>query len=257
MKQVSIVVCAYNEEDTIQYVLKECRKYNPDAEIIAVDDGSEDTTADKIAEVRNHQDIIQHNIPVNQGKSNAMAAGIEHANREIILFFDADVSGIKKEHFRKLLAPLRGEEPEADMVLGSPLETLINYRINPFRSLTGERSLFKEDVMPILNQIRDIRFGIETYLNLYYQAHGKKVKYTLLEGLTHPTKYAKTTVSQATREYIVEGRQIADVMLRNYDLILKRIGNSLESSGDGIKESFGKIQDEINERIQMLLKKNE
>ncbi|MEA3478618.1 MAG: glycosyltransferase family 2 protein [Bacteroidota bacterium] len=256
MKNVSIVICAYNEKYTIQYVLKKCRKFNPDAEIIVVDDGSEDSTPEKIAEVKKTYGITLFTLPKNQGKSNAMAVGIENAKHEIILFFDADVTGIRKVHFKKLLQPLSGEEPEADMVLGAPLETLINYRFNPFRSLTGERSLFRKDVMPIIDKIKDIRFGVETFLNLFYQAHGKKVKYTTLEGLTHPTKYEKTSVAQATREYIAEGGQIADAMLTNYDLILKRIGNSLESSGNGIKESFRQIHEELNERIQQLLRNN-
>jgi glycosyltransferase involved in cell wall biosynthesis len=256
MKNVSLVICAYNEEYTIQYVLNKCRKFNPDAEIIVVDDGSEDSTPEKIAEVKKTCGITQITLPKNQGKSHAMALGIENAKQEIILFFDADVTGIRKGHFEKLLQPLSGEEPEADMVLGAPLETLINYRFNPFRSLTGERSLFRKDVIPIIDKIKDIRFGVETFLNLYYQAHGKKVKYTTLEGLTHPTKYEKASVTQATREYISEGRQIAEAMLNNYDLILKRIGNSLESSGDDILESFQKIQKELNERIQLLLRKN-
>jgi glycosyltransferase involved in cell wall biosynthesis len=256
MKNVSLVICAYNEEYTIQYVLKQCRKFNPDAEIIVVDDGSEDRTPEKIAKVKKTYRITQITLPMNQGKSNAMAAGIENAKQEIILFFDADVTGIRKVHFKKLLQPLSGEEPEADMVLGAPLETLINYRFNPFRSLTGERALFRKDVMPIIDKIKDIRFGVETFLNLYYQANGKKVKYTTLEGLSHPTKYEKTSVTQATREYFAEGGQIADAILSNYDLILKRIGNSLESSGNGIMESLRKIHEELNERIQLLLRNN-
>jgi len=255
-QKVSIIICAYNEKETILNVLQQCRKYNRDAEIIVVDDGSEDGTPDVIADVKQKLGLVQINIPTNQGKSNAMATGIEQAKNDIILFFDADVTGIRKEHFKHLLQPLYGEEPEADMVLGSPRETLINYRFNPFRTLTGERSLFKKDVIPILDEIRDIRFGVETFLNLYYQAHGKKVKYTVLEGLTHPTKYEKTTSARATWEYIAEGGQIAEALLRNYDLILKRIGSSMDARGEDIKESFRKLQEEINERIQLLLRNN-
>jgi len=255
-QNVSIIICAYNEGETIGYVLEKCREFNPGAEIIVVDDGSGDGTPDLIADLRQELGILQINIPVNQGKSNAMATGIEQAKNEIILFFDADVTGIRQEHFERLLKPLSGEEPEADMVLGSPDETLINYRFNPFRTLTGERSMFKKDLIPILDEIRDIRFGVETYLNLYFQAHGKKVKYTILEGLTHPTKFEKTTAARATWEYIAEGGQIAEALLRNYDLILKRIGNTMETRGENIRDSFRKLQEEINERLQLLLRNN-
>ncbi len=105
------------------------------------------------------------------GKSWAMAHGVEISENDIILFFDADVSNIKKEHFDELLKPII--DKTADMVLGQPSETLIDYHMNPFKALTGERALLKKDIMPILNEIRNIRFGVETFLNLYYQAQGK------------------------------------------------------------------------------------
>lgn len=255
-KKVSIVICTFNEEETIEYVLKTCHDLNKDAEIVVVDDGSEDNSPELLSALEKKIPFNLIALPRNQGKSNAMAVGAEHASNEIILFFDADVTGIRPEHFEKLLNPLMDEEPEADMVLGSPSETLINYRVNPFRNLTGERALFKKDFLPMVDQIRDIRFGVETYINLYYQAHGKKIKYTILEGLTHPTKYKKTSMGQATREFIVEGQQIAEVLLKNYDLILKRIGTSMEERSETVKESYKKLQEELNDRIQLLLRNN-
>ena len=59
-----------------------------------------------------------------------------------------------------MLTPLY--KNEADIVLGQPSDTLINYQINPFKSLTGQRALFKKDIVPILNDIRNIRFGVQT-----------------------------------------------------------------------------------------------
>ncbi|MCD4696100.1 MAG: hypothetical protein K8S16_07640, partial [Bacteroidales bacterium] len=175
---------------------------------------------------------------------------------EVILFFDADVSNIKEKHFRQLLNPVIGEDPEVDMILGTPSETLIDYRLDPFKSLTGERALLKKDIEPILENIRDIRFGVETYINLYFQAHGKKIKYTLLDGLTHPTKYNKTTTTKATKELISEGQEIAITLLKNHDLITKRINNSFDKQSKKIKDSVKKLQDELNDKIQTLLRNN-
>src|SRR6056297_2790325 len=252
-EKTSIVICAYNEEPTIEDVVSKCREYNPESELVVVDDGSQDKTEEILRSLNKELDFRYIRLDENQGKSNAMALGVQKAERDIILFFDADVSGIKKEHFEQLLSPL-GDE--ADMVLGSPSETLIDYRVNPFKSLTGERALYKKDMIPILENIRDIRFGVETYINLYFQAHGKKIKYTLLHGLTHPTKYAKTTSGKATREFISEGKEIALTLLQNYDMITKRIGNSFEEQGGKIKDSFENLQQEINEKLQALLKNN-
>ncbi len=255
-EKVSIVICAYNEEPTIEYVVRTCHEFNPGSEIVVVDDGSVDKTPDILAKLKKEFDYTLVTLEENQGKSHAMVVGVEHAKREIILFWDADVTNIKKTHFDQLIEPLVSDDSEADMVLGSPSETLIDYRVNPFKSLTGERAMRKKDIVPILENIKDIRFGVETYINLYFQAHGKKVKYTLLDGLEHPTKYAKTSSTKATQEFISEGKEIAVTLLQNYDLITRRIGNSFEEQGVKVRDSFEKLQKEINERIQVLLKNN-
>ena len=255
-KKVSIVICTFNEEKTIENVVRKCCEYNPESEIIVVDDGSIDKTKEILKNL--NKEITFQNIclPENKGKSNAMVVGVENAQNEVILFFDADISDIKEVHFRKLLNPILDEDAEADMVLGVPSETLIDYRVNPFKSLTGERALLKKDIEPILENIRDIRFGVETYINLYFQAHGKKIKYTLLDGLTHPTKYNKTSATQATKEFISEGQEIAITLLKNYDLITQSINNSIDKQSKKIMASVKKLQDELNDKIQTLLRNN-
>ena len=251
--QTSIVICAYNEQKTIQDVVSKCHRFNPESEIVVVDDGSTDQTHQILTRLNEEIPFRYIRLSQNQGKSNAMVVGVEEAKKDIIMFFDADVSGIKEKHFEELLSPL---DQEADMVLGSPSETLIDYRVNPFKSLTGERTLYKKDIEPILENIRDIRFGVETYMNLYFQAHGKKVKYLLLEGLTHPTKYKKTTPKAATTEFVSEGKEIAMTLLKNYDLITQRITNSFEEKGDNFRTSMRKIQKDLNDKIQVLLGNN-
>ena len=98
-KDVSIVICAYNEEPTIKNVIESCHRFNPESEIVVVDDGSEDATQQILKDLK--KDIPLHYIRMdeNKGKSYAMVVGVENANRDIILFFDADILNIKKEHF--------------------------------------------------------------------------------------------------------------------------------------------------------------
>lgn len=250
----SIIICVYNEEETIKNVVTKCRKFNPLCEIVVVDDGSDDKTAEILLKLEPKLRFIYIRLPQNKGKSNAMVVGVENSSYETILFFDADVSGIKKGHFKQLLKPIF--KGNADMVLGTPSDTLIDYKINPFKSLTGERALLKNDIVPILEDIRHIRFGVETYINLYFQAHGKKIKYTLLKGLKHPTKYDKTTAVQATKEFLSEGKEIAVTLLQNHDLISKRINESFKEKSKKMKNSIKDLQEEINEKIQVLLKNN-
>lgn len=245
----SIIICTYNEEKTIAYVVMACCKLNPDCEIIVVDDGSTDNTESILNDLSKEYAFRRERLAINMGKSWAMALGVEKSENEIILFFDADVSNIRKEHFIALLTPLL--KNEADMVLGQPSETLINYRINPFKPLTGERAMFKKDLIPILDEIRDIRFGVETFFNLYYQAQGWRINYVLLKGLKHPSTYEKSgSVNIATKKYLIEGKEIAITLINNQDLINQRVRLLISNSNENTRKKIELLQNDMNKNLQ-------
>ncbi|MCK9625803.1 MAG: glycosyltransferase family 2 protein [Bacteroidales bacterium] len=249
--KTSIIICTYNEEKTISNVVISCCVHNPDSEIIVVDDGSVDNTENLLLELAKKYIFRYERLKQNKGKSWAMVHGVEISTNDIILFFDADVSNIKKEHFDILLTPIFNNE--ADLVLGQPSETLIDYRVNPFKTLTGQRALLKKDIVPILNDIRTIRFGVETYINLYYQAQGKRIKYVLLKELKHPTKYEKTTPIKATKEFINEGKEIAITLVKNYDLITQRIELQFNRANENEIKKINRVQNEINNHLLSLI----
>jgi glycosyltransferase involved in cell wall biosynthesis len=234
MDDLTIIICTFNEEKTICDVVKACRLYNERSEIIVVDDGSQDNTE---LLLQNLNKTIRFNyikLAENRGKSYAMTIGIENAGNDILLFFDADSIGIRKEHFHDMLLPIM--ENKADMVLGHTAATFINVKLTPFKAFTGERVLLKKDILPILDEIRNIRFGIETYINLYFKTHGKRISYVFLEGLKTLNKYEKTTLIKATKQYFSEGREIASTIIKNYDLIFKIAKSSIFKATDSMKK---------------------
>jgi glycosyltransferase involved in cell wall biosynthesis len=251
--KASIIICTYNEEKTIADVLIACCKLNPDCEIIMVDDGSTDNTENILSELSKGYSFRYERLQKNMGKSWAMAHGVEISESEIILFFDADVSNIMKEHFDEILRPINNS---ADMVLGQPSETLIDHRINPFRALTGERALLKNDIIPVLDEIRDIRFGVETFLNLYYQANGKRIKYVLMKGLKHPSTFEKTgSVPDAAIKYLKEGNEIAETILKNHELINQRVELLLSNADKNTKKKMDSLQNDVNIKLQEIKEK--
>ncbi|PTX52189.1 glycosyl transferase family 2 [Melghirimyces profundicolus] len=102
---VSAVVPAYNEEQRIGSTLKALRRIREVDEIIVVDDGSKDTTAQQ---ARRYADCVV-SLPRNVGKGEAINQGVNYATGTVFLFIDADL----KEHARlcgALLEPvLKGE----------------------------------------------------------------------------------------------------------------------------------------------------
>jgi len=116
----SIVIPAYNESGRIPATLRsvvDCvRAQGWQAEIIVVDDGSRDTTADVVRafaatapEVR----LIQN--PGNHGKGYSVRNGILQALGEIVMFTDADLSA-PIEEAERLFAAIAGG---ADIAIGS------------------------------------------------------------------------------------------------------------------------------------------
>ncbi|HLH52309.1 MAG TPA: glycosyltransferase [Verrucomicrobiae bacterium] len=86
--KVSVVVCSYNGDRTLTACLDSLQQLNyPDYEVILVDDGSRDTTA-QIAYLR--PDIRFYRHERNLGLSVARNTGISAAKGEIVAFTDAD-----------------------------------------------------------------------------------------------------------------------------------------------------------------------
>ncbi len=224
MKTISAIICVYNEEKTIKDVVSVVCDYFFD-EVVIVNDGSTDKTDDILYELNKFYDFKYIKLKENRGKGFAMAIGVENATGEIIVFVDADLSYLKEDHLFELIMPL--VHKEADMILGQATETLIDYSVNPFKSFTGQRSVFKKDILSLVDKMRNSRFGVETLINLYYQSEGKKVKYVMLDGLKHPTKFDKTSKKQALIEFAKEGHQIALTAFKNFDLITSSIKNKM------------------------------
>ncbi|HII30188.1 TPA: glycosyltransferase [Candidatus Woesearchaeota archaeon] len=112
--EVSMIVPAFNEEKTIRKVLMCGKRVAEVHEIIIIDDGSSDHTADVVRRVKGVR-LIQHYK--NRGKGEAIKTGIAHARHDILLFIDADLKNITPEKIKKLITPiLKGK---ADIVKAS------------------------------------------------------------------------------------------------------------------------------------------
>jgi len=100
-KKASVIVPAYNEERTIKDVIRRVRNVSKGYEIIVVDDGS----ADRTAEIAKQENAIVIKLGKNRGKGFACAAGSRKAGCEKIVFIDADLQ-LKPEEIPKFVSAL-------------------------------------------------------------------------------------------------------------------------------------------------------
>ncbi len=107
---VSVIVPAYNEEHAIADLVAGLRASDPWHEIIVVDDGSKDATAERATQAGAH--VVRH--PYNKGNGAAVKTGIRNATGEYILIVDGDGQH-KPEDARRLVSKLG----EYDLVIGA------------------------------------------------------------------------------------------------------------------------------------------
>ena len=107
---VSIIIPCYNESQSVANVIHSVRGLLPDAEIIAIDDGSSDNTAEAAA--RAGATVYRH--PYNIGNGAAIKTGIRRAKGDILVFMDAD-----GQHDPGDVQRLLENLPAYDMVVGA------------------------------------------------------------------------------------------------------------------------------------------
>ena len=97
MKKISIIVPAYNEEESIPYLEKRLvalmdNMKNYEFEVLFVNDGSKDKTLELIKELRERDERFCYvNFSRNFGKEIAMIAGLDYATGDAVILIDADL----------------------------------------------------------------------------------------------------------------------------------------------------------------------
>ncbi len=114
--KLSVLIPVYNEEATIETVVRAVRAVDLDLEIVAVDDASTDGTPAILERLETEGLIRRFRQEKNQGKGSAVRRAIQEAHGEICVIQDADLEYIPSD-FPALIRPIT--ELGADAVYGS------------------------------------------------------------------------------------------------------------------------------------------
>lgn len=197
---IAIIIAAYNEQDTIGNVLESAIRWKKAKEIIVVNDGSTDKTENIVKSHSPHVHLVD--LKGNQGKGHALALGVERTTSDIIFFTDADVVGLTVSNIEELVRPVR--TGDADMVIG-----LHNFwgigSFRPYNALSGQRVLWKANLVPFLSYMKAARGGVEFVIN---RAHKDlRVLSIAQRNVTTVRKIDKWSIQYAMWAYV---RQISD-----------------------------------------------
>jgi glycosyltransferase involved in cell wall biosynthesis len=188
---ISIVIPAYNEENSIGGTIEELRgvlsEHDSELEVLVVDDGSEDATASVAAE---HGATVVAN-PHNVGYGRALKRGIREARYDTICIIDADLT-YPAAAIPELLAEF---DKGFDMVVGErtghhyqgsaikgPLRKVLQMLVEFAASRkvpdanSGLRIFSRKTITPHLDHLSDV-FSFTTSLTLAYMMTGLFVKF--------------------------------------------------------------------------------
>jgi glycosyltransferase involved in cell wall biosynthesis len=231
--EISIVIPAYDEaarlSEPLEQIFRYLRSNNTNAEVIVVDDGSADGTADVARSVFDANPQIDSRVITydpNRGKGYAVRTGLKEARANIALITDADLS-TPIEEMDKLVRPI--ELGEFDVTFGSrALDRSLIGTHQPWRREQGGKVMnliirtmsglpfsdtqcgFKAFNMarfrPLLDVMTIDRFGFDVEFLFVAKYHGLRLKEIPVRW--NDVEGSKLSIFRDTRRMFAELAQI-------------------------------------------------
>lgn len=214
---VDVVMPARDEAPTVAANIDAARGCRYVRQVIVVDDGSTDATA----EISRRHGAHVICCPGSTGsKAHAMRAGVDSTDATHILFVDADCTGLTSVHLDAVCEPVLAGR--ADMSLGAFDYRWLNWLVLRLPPLSGERIVPKEIWKSIPEQklrgytiesrinevvgVRRLRTSARTMVGVHHRT--KRVKFGLVDGLRRTARMYVDLLSML--------RPVGDVTWRTY-----------------------------------------
>ena len=196
MPLFDVVIPARDEASTIGPVVRSARRARGVGEVIVVNDGSSDNTAEVATEAGARV------VPSNGSgsKARALATGMEQTRSDVLVFFDADILGSLPEHFEALATPVIEEDFMmcCGLVDYGRLRNGLFLRLPP---ITGLRAVRREVFDAVPEQKRN-GFQIEIMINEVIARGGLLTAIRLLSGTGHRSKVDKNGWLKGGRSHL-------------------------------------------------------
>ena len=166
--KLSVLVPVYNEERTLEEVVRRVCDFQIPKEIILVDDGSEDQSRKILTRLQEENARAKNPLnqikvffqPVNQGKGAALKTALSHVTGDIVIVQDADLEYDPKD-YPSLLAPIQAGQ--ADVVYGTRFAGGGAHRVHFFWHSLGNRMLTLLSNMLTNLNLSDMEVGYKVF----------------------------------------------------------------------------------------------
>ena len=165
----------FNEHSRILKVLDQVARVEALDQIVCVDDGSTDETAELIT--KHYPSIKLISNPKNLGKTETIKVGLEHSQGTYILLLDADLRNLNYQEIENAVVKIQ-DNGGIDMIILRRINAPLIIKLNRGDILlSGERILKKKDLEKILQDGKDKPrgFQLEFAINKYMMANHKNV----------------------------------------------------------------------------------
>lgn len=206
---VSAIVPAYNEVSRIGSVLQTLTTCPYLHEVIVVDDGSTDGTADLVQKYP----VRFFRQEKNMGKGAAMERGVQEAKNETLFFCDADIHGLTHAMIHQIIDPVQREEVEMFIGMRNRKFYVLRIVLAFVPLLGGERALTKK-LWQTLPEYFKTRFRIEAGLNFYAKYYGKGLRFKVFRGVSQTIKEKKYGFAKGVVARLGMGRDYLQAQFR-------------------------------------------
>ena len=213
-KKVSIVIPVYNEEKTIENIIKKVKEADVlgmDKEIVCVNDCSSDNSKEVLQKLAPQYGLSVYSQEINMGKGAALHRGFREATGDIIIIQDADLE-YSPDEYKILLQPI--SDGDADVVYGSRFLNNRPHRVLYYWHSVGNKFLtFLSNMFTNLNLTdmetcyKVFRRDLLNKFELHENRFGFEPEFTAKISRIHGVKIYEVGISYKGRSY-EDGKKI-------------------------------------------------
>jgi glycosyltransferase involved in cell wall biosynthesis len=218
--RVSFVVIAYNEAGNIGRTLSAIASLTGlgDYEVVVVNDGSGDSTADVVREqAAGNPNVKLIDLPRNRGRGYARSTGIAAAQGELIATVDADII-LPSDWFDRARSALDGHDavggtavPDGDVAYVYQATRLTPRVVSHATAVTGSNALYRRQVFEVVTFDPALREGEDIALNhattrlglSFSTVPGLLVEHIEKKSFAESLRWLFTSGKGATRQLLV------------------------------------------------------